>query len=252
MSRSDLDAAESEDRQARAQVTVSEADIVSAEARVHEAEVNLAYTDIVSPVDGVVVSRNVAVGQTVAASFQTPTLFLVAGDLTRMAVIASVSESDIGGVRTGQNATFTVDAYPNRAFEGHVGEVRNAPVTVQNVVTYEVVVKAENADLHRERTERAPRRLECAALPSGDGPARARGRGVGGAAPSRPARVDARCDRDAGTRRGHHRRSGRPLHGDHERAQRGRPGGDRGASAARGGCVRVAVLRAAAPQRAMT
>ena len=147
VSRSDLDVAESEAQQTRAQVALDEARIVAAEAKLEEAQVSLDYTDIVSPVDGVVVSRNVAVGQTVAASFQTPTLFLVAGDLTRMEVIASVSESDIGPITPGQDVTFSVDAYPNRTFSGHVGEVRNAPVTIQNVVTYEVVVTTDNADL---------------------------------------------------------------------------------------------------------
>ena len=144
---SDLDLAQSQDGQARAQVRLDEAAIVSAEAHLKEAEVNLAYTDIVSPVDGVVVSRSVDVGQTVAATFQTPTLFLVAADLTKMEVIASVSESDIGNVQPEQAATFTVDAYPNITFEGRVNEVRNAPITVLNVVTYQVVVTVDNAEL---------------------------------------------------------------------------------------------------------
>jgi HlyD family secretion protein len=144
---SDLDLAVSEDRQARAQVTLDEAQVSSAEAKLREAEVNLAYTDIVSPVDGVVVSRNVDVGQTVAATFQTPTLFLVAEDLTKMQVLASVSESDIGSVALDQDVSFTVDAYPATTFHGRVGQVRNAPVAVQNVVTYDVVVLVDNADL---------------------------------------------------------------------------------------------------------
>lgn len=147
VSESDLDLATSQDGQARAQVALDEAEIVSAQARLREAEVNLAYTDIVSPVDGVVVSRNVDVGQTVAATFQTPTLFLVAGDLAQMQVSANVSESDIGAVATGQEATFSVDAYPDRVFHGRVAQVRNAPLTLQNVVTYEVVVSVDNADL---------------------------------------------------------------------------------------------------------
>jgi len=109
--------------------------------------VNLDYTRIVSPVDGVVVSRAVSVGQTVAASFQTPTLFNVATDLTKMEVSASVSESDIGGVTVGQDATFTVDAYPGQPFTGRVKQVRNAPVNVQNVVTYDVLIGVDNDDL---------------------------------------------------------------------------------------------------------
>src|SRR5437899_5192346 len=147
VSASDLDLAVSQDRQARAQVALDEAQIQSAEAKLREAQVNLAYTEITSPVDGVVVARNVAVGQTVAATFQTPTLFLVAGDLTKMAVDASVSESDIGGVAPGQEVSFTVDAYPADTFRGRVEQVRNAPVTLQNVVTYDVVIGLENADL---------------------------------------------------------------------------------------------------------
>jgi len=173
VSQSDLDLAVSEQRQARSQLALDEADILSAEARVKEAEVNLAYTDIVSPVDGTVVSRSVDVGQTVAASFQTPTLFLVAEDLTKMQVNASVSESDIGTVATGQEATFSVDAFPADTFRGHVEQVRNAPVTVLNVVTYDVIVGVDNTDLrlrpgmtanvtittaHRENVLRVPNR----------------------------------------------------------------------------------------------
>ena len=147
VSQSDLDLAVSEQRQARSQLALDEADILSAEARVKEAEVNLAYTDIVSPVDGTVVSRSVDVGQTVAASFQTPTLFLVAEDLTKMQVNASVSESDIGTVAVGQEAAFGVDAFPSDTFRGRVEQVRNAPITVLNVVTYDVIVGVDNADL---------------------------------------------------------------------------------------------------------
>jgi HlyD family secretion protein len=90
------------------------------------AQVNLDYTDIISPVDGTVVSRNVTMGQTVAASFQTPTLFLIATDLTKMQVDANVSESDIGGIKNGNKATFTIDAYAKRAFEGTVTQVRQS------------------------------------------------------------------------------------------------------------------------------
>ena len=144
VSQSELDTAESEAEQAAAQIVLAEAAVRTAEARLAEARVNLDYTRIVSPVDGVVVARNVSVGQTVAATFQTPTLFLVATDLTRMQVSASVSEADIGGVAAGQAATFTVDAYPETSFAGRVAQVRNAPVTVQNVVTYDVLIVVEN------------------------------------------------------------------------------------------------------------
>ena len=147
MSQNDLDTAVSNHAQAAAQLALDEAGLRQAEAALEEARVNLAYTDIRSPVDGVVVARNVDVGQTVAASFQTPTLFLIAEDLTKMKVDASVSEADVGRVTEGQPVAFTVDAYPGRRFSGAVTQVRNAPSTVQNVVTYDVVVDVGNADL---------------------------------------------------------------------------------------------------------
>jgi HlyD family secretion protein len=115
-------------------------------ALVRTAEVNLGYTDILSPVDGTVVARNITIGQTVAASFQTPTLFLIATDLTKMQVDTNVSESDIGTVKPGDRAQFSVEAFPHRVFRGNVRDVRQAPQTVQNVVTYDVVIGAENSD----------------------------------------------------------------------------------------------------------
>ncbi len=133
--------------QARAQIQVDEAAIQQKSAALESAQVNLEYTNIVSPVDGTVVSRNVTIGQTVAASFQTPTLFLIATDLTRMEVDANVSESDVGDLRAGQKVTFTVEAFPDRPFEGAVVQVRQAPQTVQNIVTYDVVVGVPNRDL---------------------------------------------------------------------------------------------------------
>ena len=142
---SELDASKSAQEQAVAQLRLDEASVAQARSALAEARVNLAYTDIRSPVDGVVVSRDVDVGQTVAASFQTPTLFLIAQDLTQMQVEAKVSESDIGGVREGQAAEFSVDAWPGRTFRGEVVQVRNAPTTVLNVVTYDVVIGVDNA-----------------------------------------------------------------------------------------------------------
>jgi HlyD family secretion protein len=133
--------------QAVAQIAFDEATIQQRQAVLDESQVNLDYTNIISPVDGTVVSRNVTMGQTVAASFQTPTLFLIATDLTKMQVDANVSESDIGGIKNGNKATFTVDAYAKRAFEGTVTQVRESPQTVQNVVTYDVVVSVDNSDL---------------------------------------------------------------------------------------------------------
>ena len=133
--------------QALAQITFDQATIEQRQAALDAAQVNLDYASIVSPVDGTVVSRNVTVGQTVASSFQTPTLFLIATDLARMQVDANVSESDVGGIKPGNKATFTVDAYPKRTFEGTVSQVRQSPQTVQNVVTYDIVISVDNSDL---------------------------------------------------------------------------------------------------------
>jgi HlyD family secretion protein len=142
-----VDNARSNYDQAQAQVAFDEATIQQRQAALDAAQVNLDYTDIVSPVDGIVVSRNVTMGQTVAASFQTPTLFLIATDLTKMEVDTNVSESDIGGIKEGDTASFTVDAFPKRTFAGTVSQIRLSPQTVQNVVTYDVVVSVDNSDL---------------------------------------------------------------------------------------------------------
>jgi HlyD family secretion protein len=133
--------------QAQAQVGLDQATIEQHQAELDAAQINLGYTDIVSPVDGTVVSRNVTQGQTVAASFQTPTLFLIATDLTKMQVDTNVSESDIGGIKEGDKASFTVDAFPKQAFEGTVSQVRQSPQTVQNVVTFDAVISVDNPDL---------------------------------------------------------------------------------------------------------
>jgi HlyD family secretion protein len=138
----------------KAQLEVAKSQIESARAQVEHskaalklAETNLRYTTIRSPVNGIVISRNVDVGQTVAASLQAPTLFTIAKDLTQMQVDTNFSEADIGRIEKGQEATFTVDAYPERTFRGRVSEIRNAPLTVQNVVTYDVVIQVDNKDL---------------------------------------------------------------------------------------------------------
>jgi HlyD family secretion protein len=144
--RSDLDTAETNYEAAKAQVGSAMAQIEQARASLDFAERNLEYTKILSPVDGVVISRNVDVGQTVAASFQTPTLFTIAQDLTKMQINTNVAESDIGLVKVGQDVEFTVDAYPDTLFRGQVGQIRQAPITVQNVVTYDVVVRVHNRD----------------------------------------------------------------------------------------------------------
>ena len=133
--------------QAVALVALDGATIAQKAAMLGAAQINLNYTNIVSPVDGTVVSRNVTAGQTVAASFQTPTLFLIATDLTKMQVDTNVSESDIAGAVTGANASFTVDAFPKATFQGRVAQVRQAPVSVQNVITYDVVITVDNSAL---------------------------------------------------------------------------------------------------------
>ena len=133
--------------QARAQIAVDQATIAQKTAELDAANINLGYTSIASPVDGVVVSRNVTMGQTVAASFQTPTLFLIATDLSKMEIDTNVSESDEGGVHVGNKAPFTVEAFPDSTFEGVVTQVRQAPQTVQNVVTYDVVATVPNPQL---------------------------------------------------------------------------------------------------------
>ncbi|MGO9332028.1 MAG: efflux RND transporter periplasmic adaptor subunit [Steroidobacteraceae bacterium] len=117
------------------------------QALVEGAKLNLDYTDIISPVNGTVVSRSVTGGQTVAASFQTPTLFLIATDLKQMEVDTNTSEGDMGGIKEGDKATFTVDAFPQRVFQGNVTQRRQSPQTVQNVVTYDVVIGVDNSDL---------------------------------------------------------------------------------------------------------
>jgi HlyD family secretion protein len=144
ISPSELDAAEAAHRSLEAQVKVSQAAVAQSQAALDNSMVNLRYTTIASPVDGIVISRNVDVGQTVAASLQAPTLFLIATNLRKIQIQASVSEADIGRIFEGQNVTFGVDAYRERKFTGTVEQVRLAPTTVQNVVTYTVIVGAEN------------------------------------------------------------------------------------------------------------
>lgn len=121
--------------------------VASSKENVQKAQTNLGYATITSPIDGTVISKSVEEGQTVAASFNTPELFTIAKDLTNMQVVANVDEADIGGVKEGDRVTFTVDAYPDDTFEGTVKQVRLEATTTNNVVTYEVVISAPNADL---------------------------------------------------------------------------------------------------------
>jgi HlyD family secretion protein len=147
IARSDLDTAETNALSAEAQQKVSQAQVGQAQAALKIAETNLQYTNILSPVNGTVISRSVDIGQTVAASFQTPTLFSIAQDLTKMQIDTNVDEADIGKILVGQAVSFTVDAYPDTIFTGKVAVVRNAPITVSNVVTYDVVIQVENPQL---------------------------------------------------------------------------------------------------------
>jgi len=149
-----LDAAAAAVRAAEAQLQVARAQLQSAEAAVRQkqatvraAEVDLDHTYIRAPVNGVVIARNVDVGQTVAASLQAPTLFLIAEDLTKMQVDTSVDEADISRVKVDLPSTFTVDAYPGETFAGKILQIRQAPMNVQNVVTYNVVIEVDNTDL---------------------------------------------------------------------------------------------------------
>jgi HlyD family secretion protein len=147
VSKDAVDLAKSTFNQAQAQVQVDQATIEQRQAALDAAKINLDYTEIKSPVSGTVILRNVTAGQTVASSLQTPTLFLIAQDLTQMEVDVNVSESDIGQVKPGETANFTVYAFPGRTFTGKVAQVRQAPQSVQNVITYDVVVDVANPDL---------------------------------------------------------------------------------------------------------
>jgi HlyD family secretion protein len=140
VAQSDLDQAEAQLLQADAQVKIQSASL-------DMSKVNLARCTIYSPIDGVVISRQVDVGNTVAASLSAPTLFMIANDLTKMQIIAAVAEADIGNVKVSQSVNFTVDAFPNQPFRGRVSQIRNAPQTQQNVVVYQTIIDVNNADL---------------------------------------------------------------------------------------------------------
>jgi HlyD family secretion protein len=143
----DQDTARANAAAAAAQVKAMQGALAQTRAALNQARINLAYTTIVSPISGVVISRSVDVGQTVAASLQAPTLFTIAEDLAKMQVDTNVAEADIGRVKDGMAITFGVDAYPREQFSGAVRQIRNAPQTVQNVVTYDVVIDVANSDL---------------------------------------------------------------------------------------------------------
>jgi len=208
----DYDSAKTNLAAAKAQIAVSQGNLQQAKAALNQAKVNLAYTDIHSPTDGVVISRSVDVGQTVAASLQAPTIFVIAEDLRKMQVDTSVAEADVGKLVAGMDATFVVDAYPGERFRGKVRQIRNAAQTVQNVVTYDAVIDVDNAELKlrpgmtanvnfvfadRDDVLRVPNAalrfrltpeisaaLKPEAKPSTDGDAKASGTGVAGGSPS--------------------------------------------------------------------
>jgi HlyD family secretion protein len=140
----DLETARATNAEAAAQLKASQAAVTQAAANVRQAQVDMTHTVIETPIDGVVVARNVDVGQTVAASLQAPVLFVIANDLSRLQVSASIDEADVGRVRAGQEATFRVDAFPNEVFSGTVEQVRLQPITLQNVVTYTTIIGVNN------------------------------------------------------------------------------------------------------------
>ncbi len=147
VSQETLDAEKSTVAQEKAQIGLDEATIAARKAALQAAQVNLSYTNIVSPVDGMVITRYIDVGQTVVTSLQSSTLFLIGKDMKRMQVDTNVSEADIGDVHEAQKAYFTVQAFPTRTFEATVRQIRRGPITVQNVVTYDVVLDVDNSDL---------------------------------------------------------------------------------------------------------
>src|SRR5437867_5384316 len=138
---------QSDNEKAVADLHQAEAQVKIKEAALERAQVDLTRCTIYAPVDGIVISRNVDVGQTVAASMNAPTLFVIANDLSKMQIDANVSEADVGAIEEKQTASFTVDAFPSRTFEGQVTQIRNSPITVQNVVTYDTVIAVNNPDL---------------------------------------------------------------------------------------------------------
>lgn len=147
VAKAELDTAEAAYEVAKANIEAAEAALAQARAQRQQAQVNLAYTTVTSPIDGTIISRAVDVGQTVAASLQSPTLFTIAENLSRMQVETSVAEADVGKLKEGADASFTVDAFPNRRFVGKVRQIRYAATVVSNVVTYPAIIDVENPEL---------------------------------------------------------------------------------------------------------
>jgi HlyD family secretion protein len=164
--RTDLETAEVAVRSAQAQLNSAQAQVTQAQASLNQNQVNLQHTVIEAPIDGLVISRNVDVGQTVAASMQAPTLFVLAADLTKMQVLANLDESDVGRIRPNQRVTFRVDAYPNEEFVGTVSQVRLQPTVQQNVVTYSTVIDVPNNALKLKPGMTANVNVEIARSPN--------------------------------------------------------------------------------------
>ncbi len=206
--RADVDTAESTERQAEASLQSAKANVTQARASLNQNRVNLGHTVITAPVDGIVISRNVDVGQTVAASMSAPTLFVIAKDLTRMQVEASVDEADIGRIQSGQPVTFTVDAYPRETFTGTVSQVRLQPVVQQNVVSYITVIDVPNPEKKLKPGMTATVTIEIAraddvlTVPNSALRFRPTGAGAGGRTQRQPGRATGPVATSGGARRG--------------------------------------------------
>jgi len=200
-------------RAARASVEQAKGQLAQSQAQLEQARTNLRYTDIISPTDGVVISRAVNVGQTVAASLQAPVIFTIAQDLAKMEVHTNVAESDIGRLKPGMRVSFTVDAYPGEPFRGSIRDIRNAPQVVQNVVTYDAVIDVSNDDLKLKPGMTATvsvitdRRREVLAVPNAalrfrpDGAGAGQNAGAGAGAGGAPGGGGAAAGGGAGQRR---------------------------------------------------
>ena len=230
-------------------LTANQAQVKQFTAALQSTQLDLDHTKITAPVDGVVVSRNVDVGQTVAASLAAPTLFLIAQDLTKMQVDTNVSEADVGRVRANQPATFTVDAYPGQVFTGNVTSIRKAPINVANVITYDAVIGVSNPDLKlfpgmtanvKILVNQRPNVLKVsnAALryhPASETAAAAAGKSVTQGRGAGESRLDPGRGQQAAARRGHYGRKRWHVYGGYPRRPEGRrPRDCRGAG--EGGC----------------
>src|SRR5262249_23666262 len=160
-----VDSAQSALQSSQASLNSSQAIVTQSQANLNQSQVNLDHCTISAPIDGIVIQRSVDVGQTVAASMQAPTLFVIAADLTKMQVNANIDEADVGRIRPNQNVTFRVDAYPGEEFQGTVSQIRLQPVVVQNVTTYGTIINVPNTDLRLKPGMTANLRVQIARRP---------------------------------------------------------------------------------------